>query len=97
MTNFTGILTIHLHLAGCQSLKDKRSVVKSLIAKLRNKYNASIAEVGYMDKWQDSEIAIVVVSNSSSKTNEILQNILNWISNNWHSGYIVDDKIEIIY
>ena len=72
-----GILTIHLHMQGCASLKDKRSVIKGLIAKLRNNFNASVAEVGFLDVWKDSEIAVIVVNNNGNKAMEILQNI--WI------------------
>ena len=96
MKSKIGVLSLHLHFPGCSSLKEKRRIIKSLIAKMRNKFNASIAEVGHLDIWQDSEIAIVVVSNNHSQTNQMLQNILNWVSNNWHAGYIADDNIEIL-
>jgi len=92
-----GILTLHLHLPNCSSLKDKRNIIKSLLAKLQNKFNVSVAEVGHLEIWHDSEIACVVVCNNKNRAMSILQNILNWVSNNWHEGYIADDNIEIIY
>jgi uncharacterized protein YlxP (DUF503 family) len=92
-----GILTIHLHFPGCSSLKEKRGILKSLIAKTQNKFKISIAEIGHLDVWQDSQIACAVVSNDGNQAMAILQNVLNWISDNWHEGYIADDSIEIIY
>ena len=92
-----GILTLHLHLPGCSSLKDKRKVIKSLIAKIQNKFKLSVAEIGHLDVWQDSQIAVAVVSNDRKKAMAILQNVLNWVSDNWHEGYIADDDIEVIY
>ena len=92
-----GILSLHLHFPGCSSLKDKRRIVKSLIAKMQNKFNVSVAEIDYLDVWQDTEIAVAVVSNNKNQSMEILQRILNWLTNKWHEGYIADDNIEIIY
>ena len=92
-----GILSLHLHFPGCSSLKDKRRIVKSLIAKMQNKFNVSVAEIDYLDVWQDTEIAVAVVSNNKNQSMEILQSILNWLTNKWHEGYIADDNIEIIY
>jgi len=49
------------------SLKYKRRIIKSLKTKLRGRYNASVAEVEHLDKWQRATIAVVLVSNEKSK------------------------------
>ena len=49
------------------SLKYKRRIIKSLKTKLRGRYNASVAEVEYLDKWQRATIAVVLVCNERSK------------------------------
>ncbi len=49
------------------SLKEKRSVIKSLKEKLKRRFNVSVAEVGYLDKWQRSSIAVVLVGNEKAK------------------------------
>jgi len=51
-----------LHLPASQSLKDKRSILKRVIHRLRSDYNVAIAEVDYQDKWQMATIAVVTVS-----------------------------------
>ena len=43
------------------SLKDKRSAVRSLKDRVRSKFNASVAEVGYQDKWQRSVVVVCFV------------------------------------
>lgn len=55
------LLTIDLHFPGRSSLKEKRFVLSSLKARLCQKYNVAIAEVGYQDKWQRSLLAVVTV------------------------------------
>ena len=59
---FISLLTIELAIPYAQSLKDKRSVVRSLIDRVRSKFNASVAEVGYQNKWQRSVVAVCIVS-----------------------------------
>ena len=53
---------VRLHLPGSASLKAKRGVLKSLLARLRREFNVSAAETGLHDVWQSAEIALVTVS-----------------------------------
>ena len=62
----TGVLRIDLQLPHSQSLKQKRSVVKSLKDKLGTRFNVSVAEVDHLDKWQIASLAIAMVSNRQS-------------------------------
>jgi uncharacterized protein YlxP (DUF503 family) len=55
-------LRIQLLLPGCTSLKQKRFVLASVKAKLRNRFNVSVCENGFQDKWQRSELAIAAVA-----------------------------------
>lgn len=47
-----GIRQWDLQLYGCHSLKDKRSILQSLKAGLRNGLNVAVAETGHQDDWQ---------------------------------------------
>ncbi len=58
---FAAVQTWDLHLEGCQSLKDKRSVLQSLKAELRRKLNVAVAEVGQQDLWQRASLACAAV------------------------------------
>ncbi len=60
----TVLIVVECHITHAQSLKQKRSVIKSLIDRLRARLNASVAETGYLDEWQRSVISISMVSNS---------------------------------
>jgi uncharacterized protein YlxP (DUF503 family) len=51
-----------LHLHGCHSLKDKRSVLQRLKHHLRVNHNVSLAETDHLDKWQRTRLAIVGIA-----------------------------------
>jgi len=57
-------LTLHIPLS--QSLKDKRRQIKSLKDKISSRFNASVAEVDMLDKWQQGVLAVCIVSNDKS-------------------------------
>ncbi|MCS7208657.1 MAG: DUF503 domain-containing protein [Fimbriimonadales bacterium] len=71
-----GILTVELHIGGCRSLKEKRQVVQSLIARLRNDFNLSIAEVDHHDLHQRACIAVACVGNQTEFVNRVLDTVL---------------------
>ncbi len=70
---FAAIQTWDLHLEGCQSLKDKRSVLQSLKAELRRKLNVSVAEVEHQDLWQRAGLACAAVGSDKRVVEEILR------------------------
>jgi len=47
-----GASVVELHVEGCQSLKAKRGVVRSIVRRVRNRFNLSVAEIGGQDTWQ---------------------------------------------
>jgi len=58
-----GLLKAHLCLQGIASLKEKRSIVKGLIGRLKSRFNISVAEVDHHDNKTSAVIAIALVSN----------------------------------
>jgi len=70
-----GLLQLDIFLPESQSLKDKRSVIKSLRETVRRKFNVSIAETGEQDKWGKSQLSISKVSNQSALIRKEFQNI----------------------
>lgn len=58
---FITLLTIEMVIPYAQSLKDKRSAVRGLKERIRSKFNASVAEVGYHEKWQRAVLAVCFV------------------------------------
>ncbi len=67
------VRTWDLHLEGCQSLKDKRSVLQSLKAELRRKLNVSVAEVAHQDLWQRAGLACAAVGSDRRVVEETLR------------------------
>lgn len=91
-----GVLTVHLHLPGCSSLKEKRGHIKPLLARLRREFNISVAEMELQDQWQEAVVACGMVGNSGAHIQSSLQMVRKWITANWPDGMVVDDRIEII-
>jgi len=67
-----GFATWELHVQGCQSLKDKRRVLKSLKDRLHQKFNVSVAETAHQDLWQRAELTCAVVSTDRRHAQEVL-------------------------
>jgi uncharacterized protein len=93
----TGIGIIKLHIPESQSLKEKRMVIKSIIAKLQNRFNISIAEVDDNDLWQVATIGISCVSNNDKTVDETFTKIINFIKSNYPELEIVNQEIEILH
>jgi len=67
-----GVIGWDLEIIGCQSLKEKRSVVNSLKARLRDRFNVSVAETGHQDLWQRAELTACVVAGDRRQADSIL-------------------------
>jgi uncharacterized protein YlxP (DUF503 family) len=91
-----GVCTLELNIAGASSLKDKRRVVKSVTARLRNQFNIAVAEVGHLDSWQTAVIAAVTVSNDRDYVHGLLSRVVQWIENSRLDCDLIDYDIELI-
>lgn len=90
-----GTLTLYLHLPGCASLKEKRGRLKPLLARLHRQFNISTAELGLLDKWQESVIACGMVGNDAAFLCSALETVRKWVEANWPDGDVLDTKIEL--
>jgi uncharacterized protein YlxP (DUF503 family) len=54
-----GLLEVELHLPEAQSLKDKRQPLRSILNRVRQRHNVSIAEVAHQDQWQRAGLAVI--------------------------------------
>jgi hypothetical protein len=88
-----GVITFRLH--DCRSLKGKRKVVKSIIAKLRNSFNVSVAEVGSNDVYQKAVIGFALVGNNRMVVNSKIDKIFN-LADELRLAEIIDSDMEII-
>ena len=75
-----GILRIDLYMNGNRSLKDKRQTLKSLIQRIKSRFNnVSVSEVGSHDLWQKATIGISFVGNESRFVNSVLDRVTQFI------------------
>lgn len=72
-----GVLTVELAIYDARSLKDKRRVVVSLKERLRNRFNVSVTEVGYMDTPKRCRLGVAVVSQDSRAVHSQLDKIVD--------------------
>jgi len=90
-----GVLNIMLEIPSAFSLKEKRKVLNSLKAKLKSKFNISVAEIGAKDIWNRAEIGIALISDDTSFCNEQLGKVIDFV-NNQHDMVVLDINQEIL-
>lgn len=77
-----GVRSFELHLAAAHSLKDKRSVIKSLKDRLHNEFNVSVAETARHDAWQIAELTVCLVSVDKRHAESILEAVDRFVASN---------------
>jgi uncharacterized protein YlxP (DUF503 family) len=90
-----GVLRVDFHISESTSLKDKRSCLRRIRDKIKNKFNVSISEVSNHDKWQLATFAVVSVSNDKKHLDATLNKVKNFFEKT-RDIVIVDHRIEII-
>ena len=88
-----GTIKVRIHVPWVHSLKEKRSIVKSMVAKIRQKFNVSIAEIEEQDRHQHIVLGIAFVSNGQKMADRSCRQVLNFIDQNTE-GTIVDEDLE---
>ena len=73
------IVQLELHIPTSRSLKEKRAVLRPIVEGLRHRFQISVAEVGYQDKWQRALIGMAVVSDSYGHAVEVVDNVERWV------------------
>lgn len=86
------VLTVKLFAPWVHSLKDKRMVVKSLLDKIRNKFNVSACEVDQQDMHQTAVIGIAAIAADHAQSDSILDHVLNFIESNTEAEIVAVDR-----
>jgi uncharacterized protein YlxP (DUF503 family) len=89
-----GVCKLKIHIPESRSLKDKRSVVKSLVVRLQKQFNISIAEVDDHDLWQMATIGLACVSNHNNRVDEVISAAISLIEHDYPTVEIVGKEIE---
>ncbi len=90
-----GLLTLDLHIPEANSLKSKRQVIKSLIERIKNKFNVSVSEVDAQNLWQRSIIGIAFVANETVIINKVFEKIRTQVINT-HTVELIDSTMEML-
>lgn len=93
---YVGTCLLTIEIPEANSLKDKRSVVKSLVERARRELRISAAEVGLLDEWDVAQVGLACVSNSAAKADQLIAEAVNWVERNLHDGILGDYETEII-
>lgn len=88
-----GLITFRIH--DCHSLKEKRRVVKAIIAKLRNHFNASVAEVEANDVHQRAVVGVALVGNDRALVNSKIDKMFN-LAEELGLAELTDTEMELI-
>lgn len=69
-----------LDLPAAHSLKDKRRVVKSISARLRQQFNLAVAEVGHQELWQTAVLGLATIGNDRAYLHGLLEKAVAWVA-----------------
>jgi uncharacterized protein YlxP (DUF503 family) len=92
---WVGAAIVELHLHGCQSLKQKRGIVRSIVGRVRNRFNVSVAEVGGQDKWQLSQLGLSASGGEATLVRRVLDRATLYIEE-LHLAEVLSVDIEIV-
>ena len=73
------IVQLELHIPTSRSLKEKRAALRPIVEGIRHRFQISVAEVGYQDKWQRALIGRAGVSDSYGHEAEVVDNVERWV------------------
>lgn len=91
-----GAARVVLRLAENESLKGKRQVVKSLLARLRNTFGVAAAEVDTLDSWHTTTLGFAYVSNDARHADEVMGKVLNYIEDTRLDAEVLSFDTEVV-
>lgn len=90
-----GAALVELHVHGSRSLKAKRGVVRSIVSRVRNRYNVSVSEVGGQGTWQRAVLGISAVGGDAAIVRRTLARVVGFIES-LHLAEIRASDIELV-
>ncbi len=90
-----GAAIVELHLHGCQSLKQKRGIVRSIVHRVRNRFNVAVAEVGGQDKWQLCQLGLSSTGADAVLVRRVLDRAVVFVED-LHLAEVVSVDVEVV-
>jgi uncharacterized protein YlxP (DUF503 family) len=91
------VARISLHLPGSQSLKDKRQIVKSLLAQVQRQFQVAAAEVEDHDRLQLGVLGIACVSTDAGHADSVIAHAVDFLGSSKHQADLLDYQTEVIH
>ncbi len=96
MAMHVGVARVALRLAENSSLKGKRMVVKSVVQRVRHRFNVAIAEIDSQDAWELITLGVVCVSGDPRHANEMLSKVVDFIESERLDAEVGTVEMELI-
>ena len=94
LSHSVSLMTVKLALPGCNSLKQKRSLLQPILTRLHKEFNISVAEIGLQDVWQSAWIGCSLVSNDPNHNAELLNKVGIFIETHFPEVQVDEFHIE---
>ena len=85
-----------LRIPGSRSLKEKRHVVSSLTAAVRQRFPVSVAEVDHQDLWQRAVIAVAAVGSDQHHLRRVMHEVEKLIDR-WHETEVLQAELQLLW
>ena len=92
-----GTLLLTLHLPESSSLRDKRQVLRSLQARIRDTYRVSVSETGYQDRWRSAELLVACAASDAALAEEILAKVVAYTEGYHLPIELIEAHVEMVY
>lgn len=91
------VARIAIHLPQSRSLKDKRRVMKSLLARVRNQFQVAAGEVAEQDRWQLGVLGLACVSTDAAHADEVISRAVAFVAASLPEGDMLDYETEVVH
>lgn len=91
-----GVLRFSLRIPESGSLKDKRQVVRSVMQRLRNRFQVAVAEIDDNDAWQIATVGVACVANTARHCDDVLDEVLAFVEETRLDAEVLDVEREVV-
>lgn len=89
------VMELRLDMPGVRSLKEKRGIVKSVLERVRNRFQVAVAEVAHQGHWQTAGLGFAAIGNDATVLQSRIQKVVQFIESD-AAGVVVDFRVEFL-
>ncbi len=91
-----GVCSLELQIPSSVSLKDKRRVIRSVVARVHQEFNVSAAEVDHQDSWQLATLAVACVSSDTAYVQGLLERVVRFVETSHRDLVLLEYETELL-